>query len=375
MSTRNYAFELNDTTWTLPSAADTFFNWEYDDGRENLLNLYEKGKDKQWNTRERIDWSLEVDPTNQEEMPDELVSIYGSPTWERLSRAQKDEVRHHLASWLNSQFLHGEQGALICSAKIVETVPDVDSKFYAATQVMDEARHVETYARFLNEKLELMYPISPNLKILLEQTLTDPRWDFIYLGMQVMIEGVALAAFSMIRDFTGAPLAKSINAYVMQDEARHVAFGRLALRDAYADLTEKERDEREEFVIEAAYLLRDRFRAEEVWDNLDLPKDECIEFMDRSESMALFRQALFTRVVPCVRDIGLWGPRVQKAFADMGVVDMANTDLDALFEQDENIAEEMDRRFAEAKAKAREEIGGPATRGAQIADTVLAGAE
>ncbi|HEX9888026.1 MAG TPA: ferritin-like domain-containing protein [Nitriliruptorales bacterium] len=376
MTTDRYAFDLIDTTWTVPaSAAGTFFNWEYDDGRERLLNLYEKGKNSQWNTNERIDWSLEVDPSDTEAMPDELVSIYGSPTWERLTRAEKNEVRHHLASWLNSQFLHGEQGALICSAKIVETVPDVDSKFYAATQVMDEARHVETYARFLNEKLELMYPISPNLKILLEQTLTDARWDFIYLGMQVMIEGVALAAFSMVRDFTGDRLGKSINAYVMQDEARHVAFGRLALKDAYKQLTEAEKLEREEFVIEAAYLLRDRFRAEEVWDNLGLPKDECIAFMNNSESMALFRKALFTRVVPCVKDIGLWGPRVRKAFADMGVIELADVDLDQLIEQDENIADEMDRRFAQAKEQARARIGGPTTRGAQIADTVLAGAE
>lgn len=372
MSTDQYAFEPAETSWTVPgSDAPSYFNWEYDGGRERLMQLYEKGKDKQWNTNDRIDWSLEVDPTDQEAMPDELVSIYGSPTWERLSRARKDEVRHHLGAWLNSQFLHGEQGALICSAKIVETVPDIDSKFYAATQVIDEARHVETYARLLNEKLELMYPISPNLKILLDQTISDSRWDFTYLGMQVMIEGVALAAFSMIRDYTRHPLSQSLNAYVMQDEARHVAFGRLALKDAYEELSEAERAEREEFVIEASYLLRDRFLAEEVWDNLGFDVDECIAYVDQAQIYSFYRKALFSRVVPCVRDIGLWGPKVQKAFVDLGVMDFQDLDLEELWASDERIAEEMEAEIA-ARKDGRDGAGTDG-RGAQIADTISAG--
>ena len=49
--------------------------------------------------------------------------------------------------------MHGEQGALICTAKIVETVPWIDAKYYASTQVMDEARHVEVFAKYLDTKL------------------------------------------------------------------------------------------------------------------------------------------------------------------------------------------------------------------------------
>src|SRR5438132_10261095 len=111
---------------------------------------------------------------------------------------------------------------------------------------MDEARHCETYSRYLREKVELAYPINPNLKALLNDVISDPRWDMTYLGMQVLIEGVALAAFSLIRDYSTEPLAKAINTYVMQDEARHVAFGRLDLRDLYPHVTHAERDEREE---------------------------------------------------------------------------------------------------------------------------------
>ena len=167
--------------------------------------------------------------------------------------------------------MHGEQGALICTGKIVQQVPQMDAKFYAATQVIDEARHVEAFSRLLHEKFDLAYPINPPLKALLDNVLSDSRWDMTYLGMQVLIEGVALAAFGLIRDQAQNPLAASVNAYVMQDEARHVAFGRLALRDYYPELSDKERDEREEFAVEACYHLRDRFKAEEVWETLGLP--------------------------------------------------------------------------------------------------------
>src|SRR5256885_4941904 len=148
---------------------------------------------------------------------------------------------------------------------------------------MDEARHVETYSRYLREKTQLAYPVNPQLKSLLEDVVKDSRWDMLCLGMQVMIEGLALAAFALIRDFSNEPLAKALNAYVMQDEARHVAFGRLALRELYPQLTQAERDEREEFVVYASYLMRDRFLAEEVWENVGLDPDECIRYVKTSE--------------------------------------------------------------------------------------------
>ncbi|MEX0835069.1 MAG: ferritin-like domain-containing protein [Nitriliruptor sp.] len=368
---RRYAVPVEQTGWRLPGTDSTVaFTWEYDQGRDRMLSLYQKGKDKQWDAQHRIDWSHDPDPSDTDDVPDEVVPIFGSPTWDRLSRAEKDQVRHHYMAWTNSQFLHGEQGALICSAKIVSTVPDLDSKFYAATQTMDEARHVETYSRFLHEKLQLAYPINDSLKSLLDQTITDGRWDFTYLGMQVMIEGVALAAFSMIRDFTGDPLTKSINAYVMQDEARHIAFGRLALKDAYADLTEAERQEREEFVVEASYLLRDRFLAREVWDTLGFDADELCAYVDRHQMMTEFRKALFSRVVPTVKDIGLWGPKVQAAYEDMGVLQFQDLDVEELSESDERIAEEVEALVAARSEGRQAPVDG--SRGAEIAATIAA---
>jgi hypothetical protein len=211
-----------------------------------------------------------------------------------------------------SQFMHSEQGALIATAKIVQTVPDLDAKFYAATQVMDEARHVEAHSRLLHEKFELAYPITAGLKALLDDGLTDSRWDMTYLTMQILIEGLALAAFQRIRDQSKNPLAAAVNAYVMQDEARHVAFGRLALRDFYPQLSEAERKEREDFVVTACWYMRARFNQREVWQQLGLPVEECLRIVDQSESMRVFRSRIFSRIVPTVKDIGLWGRKCRR---------------------------------------------------------------
>jgi len=345
MTTRERYPETPETMdWQRAQSFAATFTWEYEDGREKLLNLYRKGKNLQWDAAERIDWSQDLDPENPSGLPDDVIPIHGSDVWDRLSARERTRVRTHFQAWQLSQFLHGEQGALVCTAKIVQQVPHIDAKFYAATQVIDEARHVEAYSRLLHEKFDLVYPINPHLKRLLDDTLADARWDFTYLGMQVLIEGVALAAFGMIRDQATNPLAQSVTAYVMQDEARHVAFGRLALRDYYPQLTDKERDEREEFIVEGCYLLRDRFLAEEVWETLGLPVDECARYTEHSDTLRLYRTSLFTRIVPTIKEIGLWGPRIRKAYADMGILGFADADLDALASRDEAIAEEMDRR-------------------------------
>jgi hypothetical protein len=365
MSTRDlYTTPIASPDWSVPAAGAARFSWEYDDGRDRLLALYQKGKDKQWDSAKRIDWGIEVDPFNVLGVPDESLAIYGTKYWDMLSDYQRKDVRRHAASWQFSQFLHGEQGALVCASRIVESVPDLDAKFYGATQVMDEARHVEVYGKFLQEKIGLVYPINDQLQKLLAETLTDSRWDMPYLGMQVLIEGLALAAFGLMRDMTTMPLPKQILAYVMQDEARHVAFGRLALRDYYKQITEAERKEREDFVIEGCYLMRDRIRGFEIWENFGIPLKEIKPILDDSPYMRLFRNLLFSRIVPCVRDIGLWSERLQQFYDDLGVLDMAGQNLEQLMSQDEDIADKLDReRFAEEESARKAEV-----------DTVIAGA-
>jgi hypothetical protein len=352
MSRRRYVLPEDQTNWEVPGGGTAVFTWEYDAGRDRLLSLYEKGKEKQWNADTRLDWSIDVDPASDRNSPDYSIPIFGSSVWGKMNLKERRELRHHTMAWLNSQFLHGEQGALICASKIVQTCPDIDSKFYAATQVMDEARHMEVYSRYLREKIELSYPINQNLKALLSDVVTDSRWDMTNLGMQVLIEGLALAAFSMVRDYSQEPLAKALNTFVMQDEARHVAFGRLALRDYYPQLTQAERAEREEFVIYACYLMRDRFFAEDVWASLGLPVEACLEYVRTAEMTLGYRRMLFSRIVPTIKDLGLWGPKVRQAFEDMGVIGFQDLVPDELLAADEALAEELDQRRAVATGTA-----------------------
>lgn len=343
----SYVLPTDGTGWNIPQGYDSHFDWEYDEPRENLLKLYTKGKNLQWDAAERIDWSQDLDPENPQEMPDETIPLCGSDIFNRMNASEKAELRRHFQAWQVSQFMHGEQGALLCTAKIVQQVPSMDAKFYAATQVVDEARHLEAFSRLLHEKFELMYPVNNQLQKLLGDTLSDSRWDMTYLGMQVLVEGLALAAFSSVRDQSRNPLAASVNAYVMQDEARHVAFGRFALADYYPNLTDKERDEREEFVVEACYLMRDRFQAVEVWERLGLPAQECAQHMLRSDFMARYRTNLFSRIVPTIKHIGLWGPRIRAAYKDMGILGYADTDVEALSARDEEVGAEFDARMHE----------------------------
>jgi hypothetical protein len=355
-----YAIDPDGSNWTVPQNYDVDFNWDYDDGRAAMARLYRKGVEMQWNAETRIDWSQELDEDNPEQLPDAMLPISGMARYEAMSRKEKAEVRRHFQAWQISQFLQGEQGALICAAKIVTQVPDADAKFYAATQVIDEARHVESYKRLL-EKFKVAYPMTPPLQELIDQVLRDNRWDMTYLGMQVVIEGLALAAFQQIRDHAQNPLAGAVNAYVMQDEARHVAFGRLALRDYYPQLSQAERDEREQFLLEACYLMRDRFDAVEVWKTLGLDPAECAAHMYDTGFMQAFRSSLFSRIVPIVKDVGLWGETIRNGYETMGIIGFANTDVEALQAADEDIARDFDARrdYVDSVIR-RAESAGPA---------------
>jgi 1,2-phenylacetyl-CoA epoxidase catalytic subunit len=237
---------------------------------------------------------------------------------------------------------------------------------------------METYSRYLREKIEMAYPINRHLRSLLNDVVSDSRWDMTNLGMQVLIEGLALAAFSMIRDYSEEPLAKALNTYVMQDEARHVAFGRLALREFYPQITAAERAEREEFVVYACYLMRNRFLAEEVWENVGLDREECTKYVQDSEMMQTFRKMLFSRIVPTIKDLGLWGPKVQAAFEDMGVIDYQDLSPEDLSAADEQIAQDLDRDRGGAGGD-REAVvslaGIDPDRAAEVEAAIQAGAE
>ena len=207
--------------------------------------------------------------------------------------------------WTLSQFLHGEQGALLCTAKITETVPWYDAKLYASTQVVDEARHVEVFARYLEEKLGGGYQVNAHLRMLLDDIINDARWDMTYLGMQVMVEGLALAAFGFMHQMTEEPLLKKLLRYVMSDEARHVAFGVLSLKEVYEGMTDAEIKDRQEFAYEAAVRMRDRFMSQEVWERMGVNPRDVLPIVLRDPTRDLFQQMLFSKIVPNCKKLGL----------------------------------------------------------------------
>jgi hypothetical protein len=304
------------------------YNWEYDNDRQRLVRLYENAKRDQWNGSERLDWSIDVDPES-EVIPDLAIGIYGTPMWAKLTPSEVKRLRHEALTWQLCQFLHGEQGALLATAQIVDTTPWFEAKQYGATQVMDEARHVEVYRRFIQEKLEHEYPVNAELKKLLDLILTDSRWDMKFLGMQIMVEGLALAAFGTMRDTTNNSLLRDLTAGVMEDEARHVAFGVLSLRELYRDLPERDRAEREDFVYEASVLMRDRILNRDVWQRMGMDVDACVEASERSELAIEFRRRLFSKIVPNVKSLGLLSERQRRRFADLGILEFeANTTSD-----------------------------------------------
>jgi hypothetical protein len=314
--------------------ADAIFTWDYEKGERPALNrLYEKAKRSQWNGETDLPWDTEVDQravvvnnatTNigglmmgidESVVADTPLAKWGPEEW--------IEVGVQSQNWTLSQFMHGEQGALLCTAKIVETVPWIDAKYYASTQVLDEARHVEVFAKYLDDKLSGHYPINAHLKLLLDDIVNDSRWDMTYLGMQIMVEGLALAAFGFIHQITTEPLLKQLLRYVMADEARHVAFGVLSLKEYYSELTDAELAERQEFAFEAAVRMRDRFLQQEVWDRMGLDVKQVLPLVINSPQRRIFQSMLFSKIVPNCKKLGLLdanGGWLRGRFTELGVI-------------------------------------------------------
>ncbi len=313
---------------TILTSFDTSYAWNYGSVKEGLRDLYEKAKREQWNGTTQLAWDTPVDP-EAEIIPQSFNPLQDYAPFKRMNEREHRNMRHGQLAWQLSQFLHGEQGALIVASQLVGAVPWMDAKYYAGTQTMDEARHVEVFSRYLTEKLEWEWPINPNLKALLDTIITESRWDMKYLGMQILVEGLAMAAFGNLYQMAEEPLVKDLIRYVMKDESRHVAFGVLSLKDYYTDMPENERKDREEFLIEACHLMRDRLVGEEVSEHFGMNPGEVKDVVLASPVMKMFRQALFARVVPNVKKLGLLSPPVRKGFEELEIIQFEDADPEA----------------------------------------------
>ena len=319
----------NEVEHVVKNNADSIFTWDYSLQRPALRKLYEKAKTGQWNATTDLPWDTEVDP---EKIAVEERALLGNPLdpsrlvgtpVEKWGDKEWIEFGMESKNWSLSQFMHGEQGALICTAKIVETVPWYDAKLYASTQVVDEARHVEVFARYLAEKLGGEYQINVHLRMLLDDIINDSRWDMTYLGMQIMVEGLALAAFGFQHELTTEPLLKKLLRYVMSDEARHVAFGVLSLKECYDEFSDKEIADRQEFAFEAALRMRDRFMSQEVWERMGINTRDILPVILADPTRIMFQSMLFSKIVPNCKKLGLLdrnGQWLRRRFEEMNVI-------------------------------------------------------
>jgi hypothetical protein len=311
-------YEMDESIQIIEDSADRLYLWNYERDRGQLVTLYNKAMGSQWNSVTDLDWSTEVDA-------ERLVAEQDSPMLQ-LARMAGELPGSPLAAWSEkeysqlgiefftaslSQFMHGEQGAMMTAAKIVETVPWIDAKYYASTQTMDEARHTEVFAKYLSMKLGEAYPMSPFLKEQIWALLEDSRWDIAYLGMQIVIESLALAAFGDMLRKTEEPLLKKLLRYVMSDEARHVAFGVLTLSEFYGDLSEAELLERQEFLVDATLNSRSRATTPEVWERMGTTGEAVFPFIMQAATESKinpargFQRGFFAKLVPNVRKLGL----------------------------------------------------------------------
>ena len=325
-----YNTDWDEAMHSVHSNYDTVFTWDYDKGqRPKLDKLYEKAKKAQWNAQTDLPWETDVD---QEALVvanavanggfSEGIDVTGTPL---AKWGDKEWIDFGVQSqnWTLSQFMHGEQGALVCTAKIVESVPWIDAKYYASTQVMDEARHVEVFAKYLDDKLSGHYPINSHLRLLLDDIIADSRWDMTYLGMQIMVEGLALAAFGFMHQMTTEPLLKQLLRYVMSDESRHVAFGVLSLQEYYQQLSAAELRERQEFAFEAAVRMRDRFLQQEVWDRMGVDPRIVAPLLLQVPERQMFQSMLFSKIVPNCKKLGLLDAAdgwLRAKFTELGVI-------------------------------------------------------
>jgi hypothetical protein len=236
------------TVEKMHSPIDALWDWSYEIDQKRLDDLYAKAKRDQWNADVAIDWSIPIDPGGKI-LDAERMAFLKLAFFRKLDARQLETFNAHYSAWILSQLLHGEQGALMVAGELVAAVPDYEAKLYVASQAMDEARHVEVFSRYIRA-LDKIYPAQPTLKEILRDILEAEHWQSKMIGMQVILEGLALGTFLNVRAATGCALLRTLLGYVARDEARHVAFGNIYLTTEIGRMHADERAAVEDFACE-----------------------------------------------------------------------------------------------------------------------------
>ena len=304
------------------------YNWDYKVQDNRIKKLYELGKELEWNVEKDVDWSIPYPEFSDEGFKFMDDQWKNHKDYAKLSYEDRCQFIKDSQDWTISQLMHGEQGALLVASQLTSCAPTFNAKLYAASQTFDEARHVEAFNKYLQTRIGRIMPIGNNLKALLDKILTDPRWDFKFIGMQIIIEGLALAIFNTIRDTTQDPVFKRLLGLVIRDEARHVTFGVNYLTSFVTTLTEEERIEREDFCLEACTVMRNRFKQYEVWEKWGFDLEYTDEWSRENTLSSQFQYLLFNRVMPNLKKIGLLPDRLLPKYEQLGVSQWIDSESD-----------------------------------------------
>jgi hypothetical protein len=304
------------------------YNWDYTVQDNRIKKLYELGKKLNWNVEVDVDWTPEYKGMNTEEFEFEDTQWDNHPVYSKMDKETKLEFLTDLNSWALSQFLHGEQGALLVASQLASCAPTFNAKLYAASQTFDEARHVEAFNKYLQTRIKRTWPIGTALKGLLDKILTDPRWDLKFIGMQIVIEGLALAAFNAAKTGTSDPVLFEMLDYIIRDEARHVTFGVNYLEEFVKTLTEEERQDRAQFAFEACTVSRNRLRAYDVWEKYGMDIEQTEAYQKEHIFQTQFQDVLFSRIMPNLKRIGLLTDELIPEYEKLGVMGYADGDSD-----------------------------------------------
>ncbi|MEQ9464559.1 MAG: ferritin-like domain-containing protein [Haliea sp.] len=301
------------------------YNWDYKVQDDRIKKLYDLGKQLNWDPEMDINWDRPW--PNEERMP-ELMNLHTYQPYLDMDEPTRKEFWLHMNAWSLSQFLHGEQGALLVASQLCSCAPTLNAKLYAASQTFDEARHVEVFNKYLQTRLGVMYPINTHLKSIIDKILTDARWDMKFIGMQLVIEGLALSAFNTTRETTPDPVLKDVVYLVTRDEARHVTFGVNYLEEFVKTLSDEEREERAQFAYEACVVSRERLVATDVFAHFGWDVEEARLQVLEGFVMSTFRNLLFQRVIPNLKRIGLLTDKIRPKFEALGILEFENLATD-----------------------------------------------
>ena len=304
---------------------ETLWDYDYVPTHDELSTLYETAKKNQWNGSTAIDWSRPVGTEGP--VLNVQLAFAGTNFFTRLTAEQQREMEIKLSAWRLSQFLHGEQGALVVCGQLVNAIPELDAKLYASTQVVDEGRHVEVFEKYV-KKLHKIYPVDPLLKGLIDEILATNMWELKLLGMQMLIEGLAIAAFNLMRKQTGDPTLADLLDYLLQDEGRHVNFGYFALRRSIPGMDPAKREYLEDFTFRACDLMyardeRTGFQSiKTVWNEMGWDGDKIWnDTVANSQSTKTFNSFLFKdNLMPRLQRLDLISDRIAPRYQEIGLL-------------------------------------------------------